>query len=388
MKGIVIIELKGFTEIASSLVYRMEKIELKDTQIKLKYRNIIDSIIFSSTSHFNSIETKKIGGDTWVVVYANLEIAIKSAAHILQITYNQVVQTGLYYLKPVVSVGEADPVFEGERFIDRETTSVYRVADAGNPFSLYIINPGRKQENLLELTVNDKLFELNEQIRIKELDWRKYIFGENELGFKSTFYLSSLLHENDMAFFESSSESFEKFIELQNQSKFIYAYGGPIRFNNSVYDRYAESIFKLFNTKDCKCYVLTYIDPKNNSLNSYYWLRLCQIFIRDYGGKFIFSFYEVDTSKVKPLAYHIYDHEYIQLILRNYNPGENDVIMNSSILMRNKMLAGKYVNEFLENFRKVQNETPGSIDAYLSDINVTQKNKDIVDNYIEKLRNG
>lgn len=84
----------------------MEKIELKDTQVKLKYRNIIDSIVVKSITLFNATQIKRIGGDTWVIEYENIETAIKSATHILQITYNEVIKTGLYYSKPVVSVSD------------------------------------------------------------------------------------------------------------------------------------------------------------------------------------------------------------------------------------------------------------------------------------------
>lgn len=385
MKGIVIIELKGFSEAAASLVYRMEKIELKDTQVKLKYRNIIDSIVVKSTTLLNATQIKRIGGDTWVLVYENIETAIKSASHILQITYNEVVKTGLYYLKPVVSVGEANIVFEGERFIDNETINIYRVADSGEPFALYIIEPLPEQDNTIDLTINPKLSELQKSIRFSELDWRKLTFSENEVEFESSFYLSSLLHENDIAFFKSNKESFDKFIELQDQSKLIYAFGGPIRFRNGEYDKYAKSIFRLFKTKDCKCYVLSYIDPDNNLRNNYYWLRLCQTFVRDFVGKFTFSFYEVDTSKIKPLAYHIYDEEYIQLVLRNYNPSENESIMSSSILLRNSLLAEKYINEFLENFRKVKNETSETLEKYLSQIGLSLAEKEEIDNHIQKL---
>jgi len=386
MKGIAIIELKGFSEAANSLVYRMEKIELKDTQIRLKYRNIIDSIILKSSTVFKSSQIKKIGGDTWVIEYDNIDTAIRSASHILQITYNEVIKTGLYYLKPVVSVGEANSIFEGERFMDIETTNIYRIADCGEPFALYIIEPAAEQENIIELTVNPKLTDLQKVLKIHELDWRKFNFSEMELGFQSSFYLSSLLHENDIAFFKSNVETFDRFIELQDQSNLIYAYGGPIRFRNSSYDKYAKSIFRLFNTRDCKCYVLTYIDPNNNETNNYYWLRLCQIFIREFPGKFTLSLYEVDTSKVKPLAYHIYDQEYIQLVLRNYNPSENESIMSSSILIRNKLLSEKFINEFLENFRKLKNETPDSLEDYLAKINLTSTVKEQIDGHILKLR--
>lgn len=386
MKGIVIIELKGFSEAASSLIYRMEKIELKDTQVKLKYRNIIESIVAKSSTLFKAIQVKRIGGDTWLIEYDNRETAIKSASHILQITYNEVIKTGLFYLKPVVSVGEANTVFEGERFIDKETINIYRVADSGEPFALYIIGPLQELDNTIELTTNPKLTELGKSISFTELNWRGISFNKNESEFESSFYLSSLLHENDIAFFKTNKESFDKFIELQDQSKLIHAYGGPIRFGNSDYDKYAKSIFKLFKTKDCNCYVLSYIDPNSNLHNNYYWLRLCQIFIKDYLGKFTFSFYEVDTSKVKPLSYHIYDEEYIQLVLRNYNPGENESIMASSILIRNKLLAENYINEFLENFRRVKNETQNSLEDYLSKIALSSEEKEQIDKHILKLR--
>ncbi len=386
MKGIVIIELKGFSEAAKSLVYRMEKIELEDTQVKLKYRNIIDSIVTATTTIFPATEIKKIGGDTWVIQFENLETAIKSASHIYQVSYEEVVKTGLFYVKPVIAVGQANTQFEGERFLDTETINIYRVADSGEPYALYLVDSEPETHLKVELSLNPKLESLQKTINFHEIDWRSIEFNEEQLSYEPAFYLSSLLRENDIAFFKSNKDSFNKFVELQNQSKLIYAFGGPIRYKSSEYDNYARSIFDLFENKPCKCYVMSYIDPNGNLTNNYYWLKLCQTFIRDYDGKFTYSFYEVDTSEVKPLAYHIYDEKFIQLVLRNYNPAENESIMSSSILMRNELLAEKYINEFLENFRRVSNQTPESLGIYLDRIQLPKEKKEEIDNYISNLK--
>lgn len=386
MHGVVVIELKGFAEISGPLSYRMDKIGLRDTQIKLKYRNIVNGLIAKSGENFPPINYKEIGGDTWVIQLNDIDEALHCASHILRLAYEQVVKSGLYYIKPVVAVGEAKPVFEGDRFLDNETISIYRVADSGEPFALYVINAPQETKYVTSIDLNDKLEKLSKEVEISEVDWKYYNFSHKDLALEDTFYLSSLLHDNDIALFQTSHESLSKFSELQHKSKKIFAFGGAVKYNSQHFDEYVRSMFSLFSTKDVKCYVLTYLDKHNSAINTYYWLSLCKLFLEEYPAKFVFGFYEIEIDKVKPLSFHIYDEEFVHLVLRSYQPAEDTHTMSSSVLINNTLLARKFTDEFLENFRKVPNANCHIIDAYIQDIALSDTVMKEIDSHIVKLR--
>lgn len=387
-KGIIIIELKGFSEIATSLLYRMEKIKLKETQIRLKYRNIICDIINKSAGLHNYIEIKEIGGDTWYITYKNMRTALESAYYIMHLAYQEVIKTGLFYIKPVIAVGEASPVFEGARFVDNDSINIYRIADFGDPFSLYVYNYTTiKDINIVNEPLNSKLIDLKQRIEFQEIDWKSKSYTDEQLTLSSSFYLSSLLPENDIAYFQTIEESYARFIELQNESKNIHIYGGCVKYKDEISDEYVKSIFELFQNKQSKSHVICYIDPKYSKINSYYWLRISQILSETFPDRYIFSFYEIDMKKVKPLSYHIYNEEYVLINLRDYSPQINKTTLNSSVLIRNQVLAKRFIVEFLENFRNIRysGNVNAKINKYIQSIKISEKKKKEIDHNISSL---
>src|SRR5208282_5646574 len=131
----VIIELKGFTGIADSLSLRMEKVGITSERIRGAGIDIIENVFTIINKKIPYEYEKKIGGDTWILKFSNLEDAIKFGYFLFSTFVKYMNQNGIFFIKPVIAINIGEPKFKDDNFLDNTSIRTYRVADTGEPFS-------------------------------------------------------------------------------------------------------------------------------------------------------------------------------------------------------------------------------------------------------------
>jgi len=105
MQTILIIEFKGFSKISTELSSRMNEVEVTPERVRAAVILLTEEILKKSLNNVPHNNQFLIGGDTFVILFDNLEIALKSATQILGEFYKSVAKQGYFYLKPCICIG-------------------------------------------------------------------------------------------------------------------------------------------------------------------------------------------------------------------------------------------------------------------------------------------
>lgn len=354
MLAIIIMEFKGFTRIAEELAKNMDEISLNAERIRAASIDIINETITETKKVESYLSVEKIGGDTWFFKFRELEDAIKYGCLLLKNFMGLANEKGVYYLKPSIAVNIGEPRTSEGNFLDDMSITTYGIADKGMPYKMYIVNDAINQAKSLPWVETIDIAVEPKNNTTNEIKCIKWIASANNLGInesKIDFSLPSLLLDGEVIYSKSASDGFENIISQQDRSNSVLAFGGPVSIQTRYFSNYiGKTIQKLKSKSNFKIYVLSYI-LLDEPLNSFTWLELCKRLSIKYPKKFYYTAFIIEKGQLRPFSYHIYDDKIVHIGLRTYSPERGTPAMSSAIMIRNKEIALRFKDEFLENWR-------------------------------------
>jgi hypothetical protein len=347
MQAILAIELKGFTLIADSLALKMENLELTPERVRVSTIEIIKNLLDSLNKKYIYNESHYIGGDTFFVTFSDLEISLKYASDFLHLCKDLVLEKGLYYIKPNLCIGWGDIKTEGARFYDNTSINSYRVADKVPPYSLWLTG----SDTIKEFKKLNKYIIKSEKDEITvELEWANIV---SDTSFVPDIKIPTLLLENEIVFSNSASDSLSKITAFQKEAKIIYAFGGPIPFENAERSDYLKNVIADIKAEEKKWVVISYLENKDVA-SGYYWLELARRLQNLHPNQYSFTAYIIPEKTLIPFSYQIFDTKVVHLGLRSYSIEQDKATMSAAILFKSKRIAERYKDEFTENYRQLK----------------------------------
>lgn len=349
MQAIAVLELKGFTQISDSLALKMDEVGLTTERVRISTIDLVRNLIAKLKETFSTNEDHYIGGDTLFITFDDIDVAIEFSIFLMKGCLDLVNNKGLYYLKPAVCVGYGELKTQDARFFDNTSIKTYRIADKGYPFTLWaagaeVVNYVKQSSKyIIKEAVDEELVELR---------WKDYDASE-ELFLLPEINIPTLLLENEIIFSNSPEDAVSKIIKYQNNSKSIYAFGGPIPSDIAYYNNYLKDTISLVKSDKTKSWnIISYLDLKDKK-SCYYWLELARRLSILNPENYNFTAYIIPENVLIPFSYQIYDEELVHLGLRSYSLKLNRATMNASIIFKSKRIAERYTNEFTESYRKL-----------------------------------
>lgn len=347
MQAILAIELKGFTLIADSLALKMENLELTPERVRVSTIEIVKNVLNTLDKKYTSNESHYIGGDTFFITFSNFETSLKYASDFLHLCKDLVLEKGLYYIKPNLCIGWGDIKTEGARFYDNTSINSYRVADKVPPYSLWLTGSDTIKEfkKLNKYTIKSEKDE-----NTIELEWTNIA---EDIALIPEIKIPTLLLENEIIFSNSASDSLSKITSFQKESKLIYAFGGPIPFENAGKSEYLKNVISDIKSEEKKWVIISYLEKKDVA-SSYYWLELARRLQNTFPSHYSFSAYIIPEKTLIPFSYQIFDTKIVHLGLRSYSIEQDKATMSAAILFKSKRIAERYKDEFTENYRQLK----------------------------------
>ena len=355
MKSVVVMDLQGFSQLATGLALKMERINLNAERVRAITIQAVDKIIKETSVFVMPQLSSYIGGDTWGFVFHTAEDGVKFGCYFLRKFKAAVLNQGICHLKPSIAINVGEPVFKDGKFIDSDSIGAYTLADKGQPFDFYIHPSALLHVKPLEW-VNIQL-PLNpggaDSSGSSTLDWQNAKL-DGLAAIDPNITIPTLILDSDTNYSETAEDAILQIIHQQRQcSESVFAFGGPIPFGSSPYDEYIKETIALIRSNNhIHWTILSYI-PKNGSLNSYAWLELCRRMEATHPGNFKFSAFLISGDQLRPFSFQIFDKQIVHIGLRKYSPSSGTPVMSSAIMLRNKTIASRFIDEFVENWRIV-----------------------------------
>lgn len=361
MQAILAIELKGFTQIADTLSLKMERLELTPERVRVSTIKIIQDLLKVINQEFTSSESHYIGGDTFFLTFPNLEISLKYASRFLYSCKQLVLEKGLFYIKPNLCIGWGEIKTDGARFFDNTSIQAYRVADKVPPYSLWISGEDTISEfkKLNKYTIKEEKSE-----DVFEIEWTNII---EDTPYVPEIKIPTLLLENEIIFSNSANDSLKQIINYQKDANKIYAFGGPIPYENAEKSNYLKQVIKDVKSEDKKWVIISYLE-KNDIASSYYWLELARRLQNMYPNNYSFTAYIISENTLIPFSYQIFDDQIVHLGLRSYSLEQNRATMSAGILFKSSRIAERYKDEFTENYRQLNKFTDAHFTKLISEL--------------------
>ncbi|SEU27832.1 hypothetical protein [Paenibacillus sp. NFR01] len=351
METILIMELKGFERITTELAQRMDAVQMSVEQIRSTAIQRVNEVIAQVSEQLCfPQEQTLIGGDTWYFIFNDFPEGINFGCGLLYRMYNLIIDHSIFYIKPSLAINIGKAKFDGSKFLDNDSITAYRKADKGEPFTFYAIGAAINESRRLGNIVLEPIDE--DSMSINWLQFGEILNRSGQFNFGS-INIPHILLNNEVQYFRSTSESVRSFIQLQERSTTISAFGGAVPYDIDFYYEYLKSMKKLIESQKCKCSIITYINSGLNIKYSYFWLKWCLYFARRYPQFFTIAAYEISGISAKPISFHIYDKSLTHIGLREYSLHKNQSIMSASILLKNEKIADRFYSEFQENFRSI-----------------------------------
>jgi|GEM_PF-3028371 hypothetical protein len=346
----IVIELKGFTQLAVELSKRMDQIGLTSERVRGAGIEIIEHIFKIVNKKIPFVYKKQIGADTWIIKFNDLEDAIKFGYHVFSLLLKNINENGIFFLKPSIAINTGEPRFKDEKFIDDKSIRTYRVADSGEPFTFYILDDAINYSKQYSWV---KIKEIDQDKSIQSINW----FDIKDIDVKpliaTKFVLPTLLLDSEIIYSNTPVEAINNILHQQESAHSIFTFGGPVPIDPPYYKKYLKNSIKLIKNKtDCTWVVLSYI-PLNEPLLGLTWLELCKRLSVQYPQRFTFAAFLIPEGQLRPFSYHIYNESIVQIGLRSFSPQHGVSIMNAAIMIRNEKIANRFKNEFQENLRKI-----------------------------------
>jgi len=398
VKYVVVVELRGFTNISEALSHELEAIKVDAAVIRTSIIKTVSKLVEEIVAQkpdirpdFQSI----LGGDTWGFVFSSFGKSIEFACTLLNVLANNAHEYGLFHIKPSVAIDCIDRIkVVDSKMIDDGFISAYRLADRGKSYTLFVGEELYKQ-SIKE--IDEYSTYISRDIGKGEGDETigsgKLIFDWKRFDVKSKTVLTPRLSYLDIFFdatimnLDTLEKTVANFIHAQNMVQNIHIYGGIIDPSIEVYDKYLKSIISLFREKEIKCTVLNYAKLSNKK-SGYITVSIFHEIMKRYPSKLAYGLQIVPEDMLDPNPFHIYGNEFAQFIMRSYSPHIGAYSAISSFVIKNQKICDLYTNEFVENFKKAGKMTDLHYDQYVVMLKLSSTERKEYDEIIMEYMEG
>jgi hypothetical protein len=346
MQYIFFLEMRGFATLATQLAREMEDVGVTADRVRSAGIKIANDILAEAAKDIPINNKMHLGGDTWCYVFDQAESALRFATRTLYRFLSLSTSHGVFFLKPSCAIGAGSPKFDGERFLDDDSIATYRVADGGRAFKLMAVGEAIPALKALPWA---KLSPEPEPGVPTAVEWQASIH-EADRQPQAAIILPPLLLDSDVIYSQTTAEALNRITIQQERSSLIETFGGPVPLDVPIYRNYMRSVLStLQNTSDSRWTVLSYV-PLDEPLASYAWLELARRLAARYPERFAFSAFGIPVGQLRPFSYHIYDESIVHIGMRSFSPQRGTPTMSAGIMLRNRQIARKFRDEFLEGW--------------------------------------
>lgn len=385
----LVMELKGFSALASELSRRMEYLGITPERVRQSGRHLIDEAIRAAEKESKSlpIERKDIGGDTWYFTFDGCLAALRFGAALMSRVFDVATTHGVYYLKPSLALNVGSPRVSGDRFLDDASIAAYKVADSGEPFLFQVLPAANKpvRSALATLGWTERL-NTNTPGLYDWIDWRSTRENEESSTGTSLIHLTSLLMDNDVVFFRSTEQVIEQMITLQARAKRMFIYGGaPPTMGGAgkSYAKYIRTLQGVFERAEVRCVVHNYYYPQ--SADGAVWLALFREFVEMFPTTLAYSAITLAERTPKPLSFHVYD-DTTMLMLRRYDPIRGRPALSSSMMLRNEEVARRFEEDCTEGIRAIGGPFDrAAFDRFEESLRLSESERNHARRYVRKV---
>ena len=350
MTPILILELRGFSKLATDLSRELEILEVTPDRVRAAGIELVRQCVRTARDLATPTHEMHLGGDTWYWNFHDMSDAYRFAVSVLHLVKIKALEQGLFYLKPSVAIGLGEPRFDGPRFLDDDSISTYRVADGGKSFTLFAV--GSAIAELASLGVELKRHDKFPDDDVKEAQWLGTPVHRS-LEISTNVSLPKLLLDSEIIYSQSAPEALDNITRQQARSKSALVFGGPGSLDDPNFKAYVENtVTQLRGERDFSLTVLTYL-PIDESISSYTWLELCRQLQIEMPKRFAFAAFPIPKGQLRPFSYHVYDGEIVHIGLRAYSTQRGTPTLSSAIMLKNSKIARRFEGELLENYRSV-----------------------------------
>lgn len=346
---IFFLEMRGFAALATQLAREMEEVGVTPDRVRSAGITIANGVLSEAASGIPVNNKMHLGGDTWCYVFDTADHALRFATRVLFRFLSLSTTHGVFYLKPSCAIGAGSPRFDGERFLDDDSIATYREADKGHAFKLVAV--GRAIPALRALPWAKLSSEIEGGLPTI-VDWQASIH-EADQQVQGAITLPALLLDSDIIYSQTTAEALSRVTIQQERSSLIEAFGGPVPLDVPIYRNYVRSFLAtLQNNVECKWTLLSYL-PLDEPLNTYAWLELGRRLTARFPERFAFSAFGIPVGQLRPFSYHIYDESIVHIGMRSFSPQRGTPTLSAGIMLRNRQIAHKFRDEFLEGYRRI-----------------------------------
>ncbi len=365
---IMIIELKGFAAMAEPLARDMDVLGITSERVRGAGIHMMNQILAEVRRDFSCSQVVHIGGDTWFLAFEELETAIAFGSAFLRIVASLTREKGVYFLKPSVAVGIGQPRLQGDRFLDDTSIATYRIADSGKPFTFYLIGEAIANGKRLSW-VSYKQPPLDHQgPPISLIDWLVTANPKSKQPTAPALSLPTLLLDSEVIYSQSAREAVDNILRQQARSRAVFAFGGPVPLEIPYYRDYLRATLALLREEQGPVFtILSYI-PANEPDSSFAWLELCRRLVLQFPSRLSFAAFAIPEGQLRPFSYQVFDDNTVHVGLRSYSPQKGTPTMSGAIMFRNSKIAGRFKDEFLENWRRIGPLNEGGLAAIITGV--------------------
>ena len=368
MSAILIMEMRGFADIASVLAKELDVIAVTPERVRSAGILITNDAITRAGQNIHITGSSRPGGDTWCFTFDEIPDALMFACRLLNEFQKLTLENGIYFLKPAMALTTGSAKFDGESVLDDNSITIIRAADKGKSYELVAIGEAVNLVKQVDwITTFDKPETSSSAPLSCLVDWRSVRIADGDTGSTSVI-LPALLLDNEIIFSNSNQEAVEILIREQERAHSILAFGGPIPFDIPIYRSYLSSALAVIkNNPDCIWTVLSYL-PLNEACSTYAWLQICRRLMIYYPSNFAFAAFPIPEGQLRPFSYHIFDDCRVQIGLRSFSPQKGTPTMSSAIMIRNRKISTRFKEEFMENWRRIGQISDEEIGRIVSQI--------------------
>lgn len=347
MKGILVIELRGFQALAGELAREAEGAGVTPDRIRASGISLLNSMLDQAEAVQKSIRRFHVGGDTWHLTFETVDLTIRFAQVFREIVFDHANRFGTFFLKPSMAINWGEPRYAGDRFIDDDSITAYRFADKGKSFRIRVVGAA------LEQLRRSKSWPFSEG-EVAGIGAFAEIDAVAEASSSaSRVTLPSLLVDSDIHYSDGTEDAVELLLKCQEGSRNILSFGGPVALNQPIYRNYLKRTIKqIEDDPGRKFTILSYV-PMDEAVQSYGWIELCRRLSYKFSGRYAFAAFPIPKGQLRPFSYHVYDDRDVFLGLRSYSPQRGTATLSAGMIFRTQQVASRFREELHENYRKV-----------------------------------
>mgnify|MGYP001209401073 CR=1 FL=1 len=353
MATIVVMEMRGFAAMATQLSREMEVVGVTEARIRSSAIIIANECIARAGGPYGITKRMHLGGDTWYFTFDAPHEAVRFACALLADFRSLANERGIFFLKPTVAIAVGEPQYDGERFLDGDSIGAYRVADSGKAYTIMVVGDAVNLVKQIPGVVGEDIpAEKETDPQRYRLNWQSILPTEPSRPAHAVS-LPTLLLDSEIIYSHSSEEAVQHLVRQQERCQKVYAFGGPVPIDVPMYRNYMRSVVAILKNKpECVWTVLSYL-PLNESFHTYAWLELCRRLSVYYPNNFAFAAFAIPEGQLRPFSYHVYDDTTVHIGLRSFSPQRGTPTMSSAIMFRNRQIASRFRDEFMENWRRI-----------------------------------